>query len=200
MLTKTILLGAVRLLVGAHPRWPEQPLPARQSIFFSNHTSHLDTLVLLAALANHKGPAVRPVAARDYWGKGPLRRYVAQTVLNAVLIDRKKEEGQDPLAPLREALSHGDSLILFPEGTRSDNPVPETFRSGLYVLAKEFPEVALVPVYLQNLHRIMPKGASLPVPLISRLSFGEPISCAPDEDRGAFLSRARDVVIALGKE
>lgn len=200
MLAKTLLLGAIRLLVGAYPSWPMTPLPTKQSIYFSNHTSHLDTLVILSALTKIQGPAIRPVAARDYWGCGPIRRYIAESVLNSIMIDRYCAHGQDPLEPIRQALASGDSLILFPEGTRGDSATPAPFKSGLHSLAMEFPGVVLVPVYLENLNRIMPKGALLPVPLISHLYFGQPLSLGNDEDRTAFLSRARDAIIALPLE
>ncbi len=197
MWQKNVLLRLVKLLVGAYPSWPDNNLHDRQRIYFSNHTSHLDTVVILSAMMTRTGPLVRPVAARDYWDKGPIRRYIAQTLLRVVLIERKGASDSDPLAPLQQALSQGDSLIIFPEGTRGDEPLPVRFKSGLYSLALQFPDVELVPVYLENLNRVMPKGALLPVPLISKLYFGAPIALHVGEDRGQFLSRARDAVIAL---
>jgi len=194
---KYLLLALVRLLVGAYPSGLDTSTKARQSIYFSNHTSHLDTIVILSALALRRGPLVRPVAALDYWGKGPIRRHIAQAVLRVVLIDRKIASGRDPLDPLCEALEQGESLIIFPEGTRGDNATPEQFRSGLHSLATRFPNVDLVPVYLENLNRIMPKGAALPVPLISRVYFGQPLPRLPNESKATFLARARNSVINL---
>ena len=138
------------------------------------------------------------MAAKDYWGKGGLRRYIATRGLNAVLIERARDGRHgDPLEPLAEALQHGDSLILFPEGTRGGGPLPAPFKSGLYHLAQRFPAVELVPVYLENLHRSLPKGAMLPVPLICTVRFGAALPRRAGEDKEDFLMRAREAVVAL---
>jgi len=192
-----VLCGVMRTLVGAHAHWQEAPTTA-QSIYFANHTSHMDTLAIWAALGPRLRPLARPVAARDYWDRGGLRRYVARKVLNVVFVERTKEgrEG-DPLAPLAAALTEGSSLILFPEGTRGTGPVPAAFRSGLYNLAQRFPEVRLVPVYLENMHRAMPKGTFVPIPVICTVRFGAPLERHADEAREAFLERSRAAVVAL---
>ena len=187
-----------RLLVGAYPRWIGSAPSANQRIYFANHSSHMDTVVLWAALPRSLRANTRPVAARDYWGKGGIRTRIAREELNVVMIDRAREDpNADPLDPLRDALAHGFSLIIFPEGTRSPQALPGPFKAGLFHLATDFPEVELVPVYLDNLHRSMPKGALLPVPIISTVRFGAPVKLGRDETKDAFLSRARNAVIAL---
>ena len=192
-----ILCGVMRTLVGAHAYWEEAP-PAGQCIYFANHTSHMDTLAIWAALGPRLRPRTRPVAARDYWDRRGLRQYVARRVLNVVFVERHKERGEaDPLAPLAEALTQGSSLILFPEGTRGAGPLPATFRSGLYNLAMRFPAVQLVPVYLENLNRAMPKGTFMPIPVICTVRFGAPLARRADEAREEFLERARAAVVAL---
>lgn len=195
------IVWLVRLLVGAYPRWVGATPTAHQRIYFANHSSHMDTVVLWAALPRALRANTRPVAAKDYWGKGGLRSQIAQGELNAVLIDRSRSDPDaDPLEPLRDALEHGFSLIIFPEGTRTPQPLPGPFKSGLYHLARAFPQVELVPVYLENLHRSMPKGALLPVPIICTVFFGEPLALRPDETKDAFLSRARAAVIRIAAE
>lgn len=192
-----VLCGVMRTLVGAHAHWQEAPTPAR-SIYFANHTSHMDTLAIWAALGPRLRPHARPVAARDYWDKGALRRYVARRVLNVVFVERHKESREgDPLAPLAAALDEGSSLIIFPEGTRGTGPLPSAFRSGLYNLAVRFPDARLMPVYLENMHRAMPKGSFMPVPVICTVRFGAPLGRIADETREAFLERARAAVVAL---
>jgi 1-acyl-sn-glycerol-3-phosphate acyltransferase len=128
-----------------------------------------------------------------------LRRFLALRVLNAVLIDRHAAPvpGQDKLQPLRAALSQGDSLIIFPEGTRQQGSVPTEFKSGLYHLAQDFPNVQLAPVYLENLHRSMPKGFTVPVPVICTVRFGSTLERRENEPKESFLDRARNAVIAL---
>lgn len=202
------IVWLVRLLVGAYPRWVGTAPTAHQRIYFANHTSHMDTVVLWAALPRALRANTRPVAARDYWGRPGLRSRIAQGELNAVLIDRTQktrdrataEPDSDPLEPLRDALEHGFSLIIFPEGTRTPQPLPGPFKSGLYHLARAFPQAELVPVYLENLHRSMPKGALLPVPIICTVFFGAPIAPGPDEGKDAFLERARAAVIGLAEQ
>jgi 1-acyl-sn-glycerol-3-phosphate acyltransferase len=193
---RELLCSLVRFLVGAYPTGVP-PSAHVQTLYFANHTSHLDTLTLLAALGLRARSRTRPVAARDYWCKGVIRKWIAEKVLNVVFIDRVRADGEDPLVPVRQALAEGASLILFPEGTRHDSELPGEFKSGLFRLAQEFPDVCLAPVYLENLHRIMPKGAFLPVPLINKVHFGAPLDRGTGDDRAAFLRRARDAVCQL---
>jgi 1-acyl-sn-glycerol-3-phosphate acyltransferase len=193
-----LLVAIVKLLVGAHPRWLGSGPSSRQRIYFANHGSHLDTLTLWAALPAELRRRTRPVAARDYWGGGGLKGLIAGRGLNAVLIDRQRSDvDADPLAPLDAALAAGDSLILFPEGTRRDDPLPGPFKSGLYHLAQRHPQVELVPVYLDNARRSLPKGSLVPVPLICTARFGPAIVLLPDESKDVFLQHARAALEAL---
>jgi 1-acyl-sn-glycerol-3-phosphate acyltransferase len=192
-----LLVGIVKLLVGAYPRWigcqPEQ----RQRIYFANHSSHVDTLALWSALPLRLRHTTHPVAARDYWGSG-LKKYIATKALRAVLIDRAREDRTvNPLEPLIDVLRRGESLIIFPEGTRGKEVLPGPFKSGLFHLAKEFPQAQLVPVYLENLHRSMPKGAIVPIPITCTVRFGTPLQLGTEESKEDFLARARNEVIAL---
>jgi 1-acyl-sn-glycerol-3-phosphate acyltransferase len=198
--TSTLLVGFVKLLVGAYARWiGSTPGPA-QRIYFANHPSHIDTLAIWSALPRSLRRTTRPVAALDYWGKG-VKRYIATSALGAVLIDRSRQDpGADPLDPLRAALRGGDSLIIFPEGTRGAGAVPAPFRQGIFKLAGEFPAVELIPVYLDNLHRSLPKGAHLPVPMVCTVRFGAPLVRIAAENRDDFLARARDAVIGLSSK
>lgn len=192
-----LLTGFVRLLVGAYPRWVGcGPEPA-QRIYFANHTSHIDTMAIWAALPIRLRGRTHPVAAKDYWGSG-IKRYLATRALGAVLIDRARSDpNANPLAPLIAALERGESLIIFPEGTRGSSATPAVFKSGLYHLAAQFTHVQLVPVYLENLHRSLPKGAVLPIPMTCTVRFGAPIVLTPQESKESFLERARAEVIKL---
>ena len=192
-----LLVGIVKLLVGAYPRWIGCKPEATQRLYFANHSSHIDTLAIWSALPIRLRSHTHPVAARDYWGSG-LRRYIATKALKAVLIDRARENPDaNPLAPLIEVLNRGESLIIFPEGTRGKQPLPSMFKSGLYHLAAQFPQVQLIPVYLENLHRSMPKGALVPIPLTCTVRFGAPMSLGDGESKDSFLARARAEVIQL---
>jgi 1-acyl-sn-glycerol-3-phosphate acyltransferase len=195
-----VIAGLVRLLTGAQARWEGATPEPVQRIYFANHTSHLDFPVIWASLPDTLRAKTRPVAARDYWDTTRLRRYLARDVFRAIMIDRNSVAGRDnPLRPMEEALEAGDSLIIFPEGTRSldEDAGLNPFKPGLFHLARLFPQVQLVPVYLENLNRILPKGEFIPIPLLAAVIFGTPIQLLPGEDKRAFLDRARAAVARL---
>ena len=191
------LLGLVRLLTGAQARWYGCPPKAEQRIYFANHQSHADLVMIWAALPAELRGITRPIAAKDYWTKTPLRQWITTAVFNAVYVDRARTGDQDPLEPLVQALDNGDSIILFPEGTRGHEEEPQPFKAGLYNLAQRFPQVVLVPAWIHNVQRVMPKGEVVPVPILCSVTFGAPIQLEAGEERRAFLDRARAAVIAL---
>ncbi len=196
-----ILATLIKILTGSSVRWIGCEPSTRQRIYFANHTSHLDALVLWAALHPQARALTRPVAARDYWTADPVRRHLASRVFNAVLIDRQRisAHAHHPLEPLVAALADGrrHSLIFFPEGTRGKGPVAGPFKSGLYHLGRHRPDVEMVPVLIDNMNRILPKGELLPVPVLGGLSFGAPLRVEEDEGKAAFLDRARHAVNSL---
>lgn len=174
---------------------PEQ----HQRVYYANHSSNGDFVLLWTVLPAPLRRQTRPVAALDYWLKSPLRAFIGRDVFNAVLIDRRPEaRTTDPVAQMTEALDQGASLILFPEGQRNGTDAQLLpFKSGLYHLAKARPEVDLVPVWIANLNKVMPKGEIIPVPLICTLTFGAPLHLAPDEAKDSFLARAAAELLAL---
>ena len=191
------LLGLVRLLTGAQARWYGCPPKAEQRIYFANHQSHADLVLMWAALPQELRSITRPIAAKDYWTASKLKRWITTEVFNAVYVEREKKGDADPLQPLIDALESGDSLILFPEGTRGFAEDPQPFKSGLYNLAKRFPGVVLVPAWIHNVQRVMPKGEVVPVPVLCSVTFGAPIGLGENEPRTDFLARAREAVMAM---
>ncbi len=175
-----------------------EPVP-RQRIYFANHSSNGDFVLLWTALPGPLRRKTRPVAALDYWLTSPLRAFIGREVFNAVLIDRRPDaRTEDPVTQMAAALDMGSSLILFPEGQRnSSNAALLPFKSGLYHLAKARPTVDLVPVWIANLNRVMPKGEVIPVPLICTLTFGAPLHLDPDEPKDTFLIRVSHALLAL---
>ncbi len=192
-----LLLWVVRVLTGAQARWHGCPPKAEQRIYFANHQSHADLVMIWAALPAELRGITRPIAAKDYWTKTPFRQWITTAVFNAVYVDRARTGDQDPLEPLVQALDNGDSIILFPEGTRGHEEEPQPFKAGLYNLAQRFPQVVLVPAWIHNVQRVMPKGEVVPVPILCSVTFGAPIQLEAGEERRAFLDRARAAVIAL---
>ncbi len=191
------LLGLVRILTGAQARWVGCPPKAEQRIYFANHQSHADLVMIWAALPEELRSITRPIAAKDYWTKTPFKQWITTAVFHAIYVDREKKDGVDPLEPLVQALNQGDSIILFPEGTRGHEPEPQAFKAGLYNLATKFPQVVLVPAWINNIQRVIPKGEVVPVPILCSVTFGAPISLSEGEDRKEFLVRARAAVMAL---
>lgn len=192
------LAALTRLITGVTARWDCCAPTTAQRVYFANHTSHLDTLVIWASLPAALRAHTRPVAAADYWDRPGPRRWLAGEVLNALLVERAGGCGsREALRHIAGALAAGDSLILFPEGTRGDGTSIGELKPGLYFVARQRPDVELVPVYLQDLNRILPKGERLPVPIIGSATFGAPIALAPEETREAFLTRARAALLAL---
>ena len=196
-LMRVFLLGLIRVLTGAQARWQGCPPKAEQRIYFANHQSHADLVLIWAALPSDLRSITRPIAAKDYWTQTPFKRWITTAVFNAIYVDRTKTTDQDPLEPLIDALDSGDSIILFPEGTRGNQEEPQAFKSGLFNLAQKFPQIVLVPAWINNVQRVMPKGEVVPVPILCSVTFGAPISLQPGEDRGTFLARARQAVLAL---
>ena len=192
-----MLAGVARLMTGAQGHWYGAPPKAEQRIYFANHQSHFDWVLIWAALPSDLRTVTRPIAARDYWTSSTLKHWITREIFNAVYVSRERSADEDPLEPLTEALRHGDSLVIFPEGTRGHTGDPAPFKAGLYHLAQAFPEVQLIPAWIDNVQRVMPKGEVVPVPILCSVTFGAPLALQAGEDKRAFLERARTAVIAL---
>ena len=188
-----------RIVTGVRGEWQGRLPEARPRIYFANHTSHGDFVLIWTVLPAALRRITRPVAAADYWRQGRLRRFIGEKVFDAVLIDRDAASRQaDPIEILLAALDRGASLIFFPEGTRNmtdQRLLP--FRSGLYHLASARPQVELVPVWIDNLNRVLPKGEVIPLPLLCTVTFGAPLSLMPGEESGPFRERSRAALLAL---
>ena len=192
------VVGLARVLAGGNVRRIGFTPDERQRIYFANHTSHLDFVIVWSALPKRLRLLTRPVAARDYWAKG-VRRYLALNVFNAVLVDRMRIDAStlNQLDILLAGLGERHSLIIFPEGTRGDGTQLGAFKSGLYHLGRARPDVELVPVYIDNLNRVLPKGEFAPVPMLASVSFGAPMHVGDGEEKADFLDRARNAILEL---
>jgi 1-acyl-sn-glycerol-3-phosphate acyltransferase len=186
-----------RLITGAQGHWRGCPPMAEQRIYFANHQSHFDWVLIWASLPRELRATTRPIAARDYWTSSKLKHWITREIFNAVYVSRQRSDDEDPLEPLMEALRRGDSLVIFPEGTRGNKGEPAPFKAGLFHLAEAFPNVPLVPAWIDNVQRVMPKGEVVPVPILCSVTFGAPLHLQADEDKRVFLARARAAVVAL---
>ncbi|MFX0545379.1 lysophospholipid acyltransferase family protein [Roseovarius sp. S1116L3] len=197
-----VIVGFARAITAVRGIWAgSDPAPV-QRIYYANHASHGDFVLIWTVLPRAMRARTRPVAGSDYWLASRLRAFIGREVFRAVLIDRNPETRQgDPVAQMGDALKAGESLIIFPEGTRNTGEDPLLpFKSGLYHLAAANPEVDMVPVWIANLNRVMPKGALVPIPLICTVTFGAPLRLEEGEEKGAFLVRAREALLALSPQ
>jgi len=204
--SRTAIITLVRLLTGVRARWlgANPSDAAAQRVYFANHTSHLDAVALWSSLPDALRRHTRPVAAQDYWTSGLVRPYLARHVLNAVLVERQRiSVKNNPLAPMLDALDAGDSLIIFPEGTRNANEDAHAalreFKGGIYHLARHRPALEFVPVWIDNVNRVLPKGEFLPVPILGSVTLGEPLALRETETKETFLARARAALLSLRK-
>jgi len=202
MVAATAVTGLARLVTGVRGNWLGCAPDPRVRIYFANHNSHGDFVLIWTVLPPALRRTTRPVAGADYWLANGLRRFFGESVFRAVLIDRIAEKRQeDPIAVMAAALDSGSSLILFPEGTRNTGQEPLLpFKTGLYHLAKARSSVELVPVWIENLNRVMPKGEVVPIPLLCTVTFGAPLCISDNEDKSAFLDRAREALLALRRD
>ncbi|MDR2872358.1 MAG: 1-acyl-sn-glycerol-3-phosphate acyltransferase [Xanthomonadaceae bacterium] len=200
MLEKTLasaFCGIIRILTGAQAVWRGTQPEARARVYYANHRSHGDFVLIWAILPPMLRAVTRPVAASDYWLCGRLRRYLIERVFRGVLVDRLKKSDTDPISTMFEPLAAGESLILFPEGTRNQSDGILPFKPGIHRLAEKRPETEFIPVWIENLGRAMPKGGMLIVPLLCTVTIGAPVMLEPGEHRANFLSRCQDALLAL---
>ncbi|MEM6655543.1 MAG: lysophospholipid acyltransferase family protein [Planctomycetota bacterium] len=199
MVTELGLTLLARFMSGASVHWVDSQPDTCQRVYFANHTSHIDVVLVWSALPRRVRALTRPVAAKDYWSKGWLRPHIARTY-NAMLIDRKAiKVHQSPVDLILREIGDKYSVIIFPEGGRQSGEEVGEFKSGLYYLAKKRPDLELVPVYLNNMNRILPREEYLPVPLLSSVTFGPPMWLEAGDSKVDFLARARDAVLKISR-
>ena len=199
--TGTAITFFARIVTAVRGIWSGSEPVQRQRVYYANHTSNGDFVLIWTVLPPLLRHRTRPVAGSDYWLSSKLKTFIGRDVFKAVLIDRRPEmRTEDPVTQMAEALDEGASLILFPEGTRNttdERLLP--FKSGLFHLASQRPEVDLVPVWIQNLNSVMPKGEIVPLPLLCTVTFGAPLHLVEGEAKDAFLTRASDALLALAE-
>ena len=190
----------VSFITGVRPkRAGALPFGTQQKVYYANHGSHGDFVLVWISLPRRWRIHTRPVAGADYWLTGRFKSFIIQNVFNALLIARNSDNPREITEQMRAALEAGDSLIIFPEGTRNtdDNTVLLPFKTGIYHLAASRPDTEFVPIWIHNINRVLPKGKVLPVPLLCDVKIGEALRLQEGEGKEAFLERSRNALLAL---
>ena len=170
-------------------------LPA---LFIANHNSHFDTPTVLMALPSHIRRRTCVAAAADYFYRSALPGAVFSLCLGTFPFSREGSV-RTSLQHCGELVDDGWSLLIYPEGTRSPSGEPQAFKAGIGLLASEL-RVPVVPMWLEGLRAVLPKGASRPQRGPVRVRIGEPLRVQPGADYGTVtecleqsLARLRDV-------
>lgn len=171
---KLIMRPFLRIVVGV--KWFNQENLSIKAPFIlvANHNSHLDTMALMAALPIRTLIKAHPVAAQDYFGGNQLKRFLSRWIINAILINRERKEGDpSPTDRLITFLDKGHSLILFPEGSRGEPEQMQDFQKGIGAILKRRPTVPYIPVFMSGMGRVLPKGERIIVPFDSYVWIGQ---------------------------
>lgn len=148
----------------------------KQFILIANHNSHMDTMAIMSAIPHRFIHKVHPVAARDFFGKNLFQKILMRYLVNATLIRRDRDNKErDPINDMDKMLKKKRSLILFPEGSRGVAGKMSNFKKGLGYLVQKNPKISVIPVYLENIYKTLPKGKRLILPYNCSIKFGEPI-------------------------
>lgn len=199
----SLLCLVTSFITGVRPQSPRDlSFTPQQKIYFANHNSHGDFVLVWVSLPKKWRMKTKPVAGADYWLGNRIKQFIVERVFNALLIDRKNGNGVDAVAQMNQVLDNNQSLIIFPEGTRNteDDVLLKPFKSGIYHLAKNNPQAQLIPVWIDNMNRVLPKGKLLPVPLLCTVSLGDAIQLNENESKEEFLNRTRDAMLALAPD
>ena len=175
-------------------------LPTRgPAIIDANHNSHLDTVALLSLFPLEDVPNVRPVAAADYFMKPGFMRWFSLNVIGIIPVSRGGVvEGVDPLAECYAALERGEILLIFPEGSRGEPEKMAELKSGISFIAKRFPTVPVIPVFMRGLGKSMGKGTFIPIPFFVDVFIGRPFSWTGEKT--SFMDRLREAFAHLQKK
>ncbi len=179
LIYKLILKTGLKLFTGTKVIRPENLVYQGPCIIVGNHNSHLDTISIMANLPMRQLIRTHPVAAGDYFGTSPFKARLTRFFVNALLIPRQRpkegETGPDPIKMMLDMLDRGESLIIFPEGSRGEPEKLQKFKRGIGFVLENRPHIPYIPIYMKGLGKVLPKGDPIPVPFDSYMHVGKPV-------------------------
>lgn len=171
-------------------------------ILVANHSSHVDTPILLNALAPKRRRHTLVAAAADYFYATRPLAVTVSLVFGTVPVRRRRDsDTASSLAPLQRLLGEGYSLVLFAEGTRSRTGRLGEFRSGAAALSIRV-QAPLVPVHIGGTAELMPPGHAWMVrPPTGRthevtVRFGRPLRPATNREVPETMDEVRRFMVA----
>lgn len=174
------------IVLGIHIRHRERLPEKGPAILVANHNSHLDTLVMMTLFPLRMLNRIRPVAAADYFLKNRWLAWFSLNIMHIIPLRRKGgQKNRDLFQGITTALAQGDLVILYPEGSRGEPERLQKYKSGIYHLARECPDVPIYPIFMHGLGKALPKGDPILVPFFCDVFVGEPFRW--QEDRQAFM-------------
>lgn len=165
------------LVLGVNVRNPETLPKDGPAIIIANHNSHIDTLLLMSLFSVSKINKIRPVAAADYFCNTKFKKFIFENLIGIIPIERKisKENISTLFSGIFNALDNNEIIIIYPEGTRGNDNKINKFKSGVAHIAKAYPNVPVIPIFINGPDKILPKIDAILVPFISDVYIGEPL-------------------------
>lgn len=190
----------VYVVIGLNVRHAQKLPKSGPAILVANHTSHIDTLILMSLFPLKTILRIQPIAAKDYFFKTEFKKWVSTNLIDIIPLDREAEGFSriHPFAPVKEALVAGKIVIIYPEGTRGTSDNIGEFKNGVAHLSKQNPDVAVIPIYIHNPDMVLPKGDGLIVPFICDVCIGEKIQW--NKNKESFMTLLKSKVEELKKE
>ncbi len=169
-----------------------------QFILVANHNSHFDVVSIIAGMPGDKIKNLKTLVAGDYFGRTNVARSLTDFFFNAIMIYRdRKDENVSGVEVLDQVLKNGESLVLFPEGSRGKPGVIAEFKSGIAILLKNNPDIPFIPVYLDGFGRVLPKDKTIILPMECKVRFGEPIYIDKSKEMEAILDDVKNAILGL---